>query len=81
MNDEKFEKLNKFGFNFENLFLSYGERKSLKNIYLQAFNLTQTPNFLKEKQFAPFETEFGWAEPFIAKLILSYFNMFWRFYF
>lgn len=56
---------------FNNLFMKYGNRELLDNIYLRANDMTELPNYLIDKQYAPHETEYGWAEPFIAYLIFN----------
>jgi hypothetical protein len=55
---------------FENLFNTYGKRDTLDNIYQKLHGVDYTPEYLKAKKYAPFETDSGWGEPFLAQLIL-----------
>lgn len=70
-----FEKLINFDIEFEKMFMSYGKREDLERLYLSCYNEKRLPEYLREKEFAPFETENGWAEPFLAKLILHDFGV------
>jgi len=106
-NDNKFTKLNNFDISFENLFLTYGDRAILDNIYikkrleylankiseiekekekentnLEIFRYEKEvleknilSDFLKEKLYAPFETQYAWAEPLILDLICFDFDI------
>jgi hypothetical protein len=69
---------------FYNLFIKYGKKDILLNIF-QAMNEEKNKSEkdnktqeaykdLKEKEFAPYDTENGWAEPFISQLILYKFG-------
>ena len=58
---------------FYNLFMKYGDKNTLIDIYKKMKNgqdVSEVLNILKNKEFAPFETESGWAEPFISQLAL-----------
>ena len=58
---------------FYNLFMKYGDKNTLIDIYKKMKNgqeIFEVLNILKNKVFAPFETESGWAEPFISQLVL-----------
>ena len=55
---------------FDSMFNTYGSKEKLLEIFMDKNALNQVPEFLLLKEFAPFETENGWAEPFIAQLIL-----------
>ena len=58
---------------FKNLFLSYGKKNKLIDIYKQMskdLNKDKNIEILSKKVFAPFENPNGWAEPFISQLIL-----------
>lgn len=72
---EKNKALNQFDISFLNLFMSFGQRDTLEKLYMKEYNTDKTPDYLKQKEFAPFETNNGWAEPFIGKLIFSHFNL------
>ena len=63
--------LQSFSFSFEKIFLLYGSRIKLDEIYLKTKNLKTIPDYLKIIDYAPFETQNGWAEPFISYLIFS----------
>ena len=58
---------------FQNLFLKYGKREVLLNLYLKCYRKEEVPNYLNIP-FSPYENENGWAEPFISKLILFHFG-------
>jgi hypothetical protein len=62
-------KKRKENISFKNLFLNYGKRDVLLNLYLKVYKKEEIPNYLNIP-FSPFENENGWAEPFISKLIL-----------
>jgi hypothetical protein len=66
LNNEKVSSINN---SFENIFTTYGKRETLDNIYLKLNGLDVIPEYLANKKYAPFETEYGWGEPFIAQLI------------
>ena len=58
---------------FYNLFMKYGDKNTLIDIYMNMAknqNKSEIKNKLIEKQFAPHETDCGWAEPFISQLVL-----------
>ena len=67
--------LNKYNISFKNLFLKYGERTKLINLFKKDNHIENNniPNYL-DKPFCPFETIDGFADPFISKLILLDFN-------
>ena len=52
---------------FKNLFLTYGGRKKLLEIYKNIYN--NIPTYIEKTKFCPFESIDGWAEPFISQLI------------
>lgn len=60
---------------FENLFVSYGQRETLDKLFLSCYAYEEIPNYLKQKEYAPFETQNGWAEPFTSKIILHDFGI------
>lgn len=74
---EKNKELNDFDLSFPNLFMSFGHRNTLEKLFMKEYDITDgtIPEYLINKKFAPFETNNGWAEPFIAKLIFSHFNL------
>ncbi len=123
---DKYFRLKTFDFSFENLFLTYGSREKLDQIYIkkrleflnsklaklnvnkkqkeaekenekganclinEMFNKQHADDllsekelldknilsdFLREKAYAPFETQYAWAEPFILYLISFDFNL------
>lgn len=58
---------------FYNLFMQYGSKKTLMEIYKKLCkkeNKEEILNLLSLKEFAPFENSNGWAEPFISQLVL-----------
>ena len=58
---------------FYNLFMKYGEKNNLMKIFknmTKAQDKSEVLNSLLDKKFAPFETNNGWAEPFISQLVL-----------
>ena len=58
---------------FYNLFMQYGPKKTLMEIYKKLCkkeNKEEILNLLSLKEFAPFENTDGWAEPFISQLVL-----------
>jgi hypothetical protein len=59
---------------FYNLFMKYGSKDKLIEIFIkmkEGQNIEEkTLNVLLDKKFAPFETDSGWAEPFISQLVL-----------
>ena len=63
--------LNKKDISFKTLFLKYGERTKLINLFKKDNGIkdNKIPNYLN-KPFCPFETIEGLADPFISKLIL-----------
>ena len=63
--------LNKKDISFKTLFLKYGERTKLINLFKKDNGIkdNKIPNYLN-KPFCPFETIDGLADPFISKLIL-----------
>ena len=52
---------------FKNLFLTYGGRNKLLEIYKKIYN--NIPIYIQNTKFCPFESLDGWAEPFISQLI------------
>ena len=58
---------------FYKLFMKFGDKNTLIDIYKK---MAKNPDNstaidkLKEKKFAPFEIDNGWAEPFISQLVL-----------
>ena len=75
--EEKFENLKNFDLSFENLFITYGNRIKLDKIFLKKIQEKESlsveikilPEYLINRIYAPFETQHGWAEPFILDLI------------
>ena len=59
---------------FYNLFMNYGDKKTLLEIYKKMRNDEKVLNILENKSFAPHDTESGWAEPFISQLVLFAFG-------
>ena len=64
---------------FYNLFMKYGDKKILIDIFEKMKkdkdkDISGVLNKLKEKIFAPYENDYGWAEPFISQLVLSDFG-------
>ena len=58
---------------FYNLFMKYGPKNKLMNIFKNMYkkeNKNKILEILSKKEFAPFETINGWAEPFISQLVL-----------
>ena len=59
---------------FYNLFMKYGSKNKLIEIFMRMKEGQNTEektlNVLLDKKFAPFETDSGWAEPFISQLVL-----------
>lgn len=58
---------------FYNLFMKYGSKDTLLEIFMKMNenkDITGPLNELMDKQFAPYETDSGWAEPFISQLVL-----------
>ena len=58
---------------FYNLFMKYGKKDTLLDIFLkmnEKRDATKAFNALMDKEFAPYETQSGWAEPFISQLVL-----------
>ena len=59
---------------FYNLFMKYGSKEKLIEIFKkmreEQDNIEMLEKKLSEKEFAPFETDKGWAEPFISQLVL-----------
>jgi hypothetical protein len=68
-------KIKSFVNKFENIFLAYGHRETLDKLFLSCYSHEEIPNYLKQKEYAPFETQWGWAQPFISKLILHDFGI------
>lgn len=58
---------------FYHLFMKYGAKDTLLDIFIKMKNNQDTSevlNSLIDKKFAPYETDNGWAEPFISQLVL-----------
>ena len=58
---------------FYNLFIKYGSKDILIEIFEKMSNKTNKEEIIKilsRKEFAPFENSDGWAEPFISQLVL-----------
>ena len=58
---------------FYNLFIKYGKKDTLLDIFRkmnEKKDITEALNILVNKNFAPYETDNGWAEPFISQLVL-----------
>ena len=58
---------------FYNLFMNYGSKNKLMEIFknmCKKENKDKILEILSKKEFAPFETRSGWAEPFISQLVL-----------
>jgi hypothetical protein len=82
LTDEKFDNilhnfhnLINFDNRFETLFHSYGDKELLLNLFQNSYKLETLPDYIFSKEFAPFETEHGWGEPFLTKLILHDFGI------
>ena len=103
--EKKYKKLIKLQINFQNLFLTYGDRDYLQTIFIvkrqknleellleernnSKFNFDENlliekslleknvlPNYLKNKIFAPFENQYGWAELFVLDLLMFDLNL------
>jgi hypothetical protein len=101
--EKKYEKLLNFDLNFQNLFLTYGDKDNLEKIFIEKrqrnlheyflnennkyifdenlliekslLEKNQLPNYLKNKLFAPFDNQFGWAELFVLDLIMFDLNL------
>ena len=69
------DRIKSFQNEFENLFVSYGQKETLDKLFLSCYGFEEIPDYLKQKEYAPFETQYGWAEPFISKLILHDFGL------
>ena len=63
--------LSKKDISFKSLFMNYGSQSTLINIFKKDYNINseKIPDYI-DIPFSPFETDKGWAEPFISKLIL-----------
>ena len=58
---------------FYSLFMKYGPKNTLMEIFKKMCkkeNKEEILEILSKKQFAPFENNNGWAEPFISQLVL-----------
>ena len=55
---------------FYTLFMKYGSKSVLMDIYKRMNNNEKNLYLLNQKTFAPFENQNGWAEPFISQLVL-----------
>lgn len=58
---------------FYNLFIKYGNKNYLIEIFKKMKkdkDILEVLNKLENKKFAPYETDNGWAEPFISQLVL-----------
>lgn len=82
LDEEKFENilsnfsnLINFDNRFDSLFYTYGNKNLLLKLFLANYKMNTVPEYLANKEFAPHETEFGWAEPFIGRLILQDFGI------
>ena len=58
---------------FKNLFITYGARSKLEALYIKTYqpDNPNLPDYISNRNFCPFESMDGWAEPFIGKLIMS----------
>ncbi|MCQ2817032.1 MAG: C78 family peptidase [archaeon] len=72
--ENKYTEENKAKISFKNLFMKYGDKETLYEIFKKDYKMNEIPKYLKEKSFAPFETDNGWAEPFISKLVAKDFG-------
>jgi len=70
-----FSNLINFDNRFDTLFYTYGNKDLLLKLYLASYKTNTIPEYLSNKEFAPHETEFGWAEPLIGRLILQDFGI------
>ena len=61
---------------YKTLFMKYGERQMLEELYIKEYQPGNTvlPDYIVNTKFCPFESMKGWAEPFIAKLVISDFG-------
>ena len=68
--------LDKKDISFKNLFLNYGSRSTLIDLFKKDYNITddKIPDYMNVP-FSPFEDKNGWAEPFISKLVLFDFGL------
>lgn len=60
---------------FDKIFKTYGKRECLIEKIKKLKNLTEEPECLKNRLFAPFETDNGWIEPFISQIICNDYNI------
>jgi hypothetical protein len=74
-NLSNFSNLINFENRFDTLFYTYGNKDLLLKLFSACYKFNATPEYLVNKEFAPHETEFGWAEPFIGRLILQDFGI------
>lgn len=61
------------GVSLKNLFMTYGARSKLESLYIKTYQPENPnlPDYISNRNFCPFESMDGWAEPFIGKLIMS----------
>lgn len=57
---------------FRWIFSFFGQRVVLEDIYKAINNLTEVPNYLRGREYAPQDLKNGWAEPFIGYLIVNF---------
>ena len=57
---------------FEELFHLFGPRENLKQIYENKFPQKTLPD---DKIFAPYDLSSGWAEPFIAQMVMHFYDI------
>lgn len=69
------DKIESFTNKFEHIFLKYGNKVCLEKLYLSCYSQEEIPLYLKEKEYAPHETQWGWAEPYLCKLIMHEFGI------
>jgi Peptidase family C78 len=57
---------------FANLFHTFGPLDSLRKIYQDKY---PSKNLTSLKEFAPYDTSSGWAEPFIGEMVLHFYGI------
>lgn len=65
----KYKKLMDSNLTFKDIFYDYGSKKVLGDIIIKMLNVSELPEYFVKKDFAPFETENAWIEPYISQVI------------
>lgn len=63
---------------FEDMFYYFGDKDRLLSLFCELYSINSDDEkykILMKNEFAPHETESGWAEPWIGHLCLHYFGM------